>query len=113
MFISSVQINYKPHCAQTKKQGFHGQNEKLIQKILTQNPKSVKINYKIIERTLNFLGLKPVKNGGTHVRVPLNETEHEIFIIEHGSRKTSHFTEVLKLKKIIERFYKPKEKLNL
>ncbi len=88
---------------------FSGQNEKLIARILTENPKNIKINFKIIERTLNFLGLKTVKTGGTHVKVPLSDTEHEVFIIEHGTRKTSHFTEVIKLKKIIQRLYKPKD----
>ncbi len=92
----------------TDRPNFSGQNEKLINRILNENPKNIKMNFKLIERTLNFLGLKTIKTGGTHVKVPLSDTEHEIFIIEHGTRKTSHFTEVIKLKKIIQRFYKPK-----
>ena len=104
----AIQTYTKANGAKIAEPNFSGQNEKLINRILNENPKNIKMNFKLIERTLNFLGLKTIKTGGTHVKVPLSDTEHEIFIIEHGTRKTSHFTEVIKLKKIIQRFYKPK-----
>lgn len=96
--------NIQPYQSSPK---FQGSRDKFIEKIINSNtPKKIKILADDVERICESLGFSRNKKRGSHMSFKISETENISFVTPHNNKKEITATDKVKLKQLLQRFYK-------